>query len=211
MTSWADVRAMLKPFQVATAEAAIDGLWRDDTTSRFLVADEVGLGKTLVAKGVIAHLIEKLKAEGDDRIDIVYLCSNTAIARQNLLKLREFADGHEESADRLTKLVAAGGLRSKGVNIVALTPGTSFTVRASERAVLRTRLALRRTAPGVAQRARPARDRTREAILLLRNRRGVPRWRAGTPDSEKRPISTRGSHPRPFESFVIRSEDATAS
>ena len=34
MTSWADVRAMLKPFQVATAEAAIDGLWRDDTTSR---------------------------------------------------------------------------------------------------------------------------------------------------------------------------------
>ena len=32
-----------------------------------------------MAKGVIANLIEKLKAEGDDRIDIVYLCSNTAI------------------------------------------------------------------------------------------------------------------------------------
>lgn len=141
MTTWADVQLMLKPFQVATAEAAIDGLWRDDTTSRFLVADEVGLGKTLVAKGVIAHLIEKLQAAGDERIDIVYICSNTSIARQNLLKLREFADGHEESADRLTKLVAAGGLRSKGVNVVALTPGTSFTFghrsgQFSERALL---------------------------------------------------------------------------
>lgn len=141
MTSWTDVRSMLKPFQIATAEAAIDGLWREDTTSRFLVADEVGLGKTLVAKGVIAHLIEKLKAEGDDRIDIVYLCSNTAIARQNLKKLREFADEDAFSADRLTKLVAAPGLARSGVNVVALTPGTSFTFghrsgRFDERALL---------------------------------------------------------------------------
>jgi len=141
MTSWVDVCLMLKPFQIATAEAAIDGLWRDDTTSRFLVADEVGLGKTLVAKGVIAHLIEKLKALGDKRIDIVYLCSNTSIARQNLKKLREFADDNAMNADRLTKLVAAKGITRTGINVVALTPGTSFTFghrsgRFDERALL---------------------------------------------------------------------------
>ena len=127
MTSWADVRDGLKPFQVATTETAFHGLWHEDTTSRFLVADEVGLGKTLVAKGVIAKTIEHLQSLGDKRIDIVYICSNSSIARQNLLKLKEFADGHEESADRLTKLIAAKGLRDRGVNVIALTPGTSFT------------------------------------------------------------------------------------
>lgn len=127
VTSWAEVRDGLKPFQVATAETAFDGLWHDKTTSRFLVADEVGLGKTLVAKGVIAKTIEHLQSLGDTRIDIVYICSNSSIARQNLLKLKEFADGHEESADRLTKLIAAQGLRERGVNVIALTPGTSFT------------------------------------------------------------------------------------
>ena len=126
VTSWAEVRNGLKPFQVATTEAAFHGLWHEDTTSRFLVADEVGLGKTLVAKGVIAKTIEHLQSLGDKRIDIVYICSNSSIARQNLLKLKEFADGHEESADRLTKLIAAKGLRDRGVNVIALTPGTSF-------------------------------------------------------------------------------------
>jgi hypothetical protein len=44
---------------------------------RFLVADEVGLGKTLVAKGVIACAIEKLqRTPGSSRIDVVYICSN---------------------------------------------------------------------------------------------------------------------------------------
>ena len=76
---------------------------------------------------MIAKTIEKLSALGDKRIDIVYICSNSSIARQNLLKLKEFADGHEESADRLTKLIAAKGLRKRGVNVIALTPGTSFT------------------------------------------------------------------------------------
>ena len=64
MTSWVEVRDGLKPFQVATVDAAVHGLWHDDTTSRFLVADEVGLGKTLVAKGVIARLIEHLQQLG---------------------------------------------------------------------------------------------------------------------------------------------------
>ncbi|BAN04381.1 DEAD/DEAH box-containing ATP-dependent helicase [Ilumatobacter coccineus] len=139
--TWDDVRPTLKPFQANTVEAVFDGLFRESSSSRFLVADEVGLGKTLVAKGVVAKTIEHLHDLGDRRIDIVYICSSQSIARQNLRKFRDFADGAEESADRLTKLIAASGLRKKGVNVISLTPGTSFKFghrsgRFSERALL---------------------------------------------------------------------------
>ena len=41
----------LKDFQRRTVERVFDRLYRDDTPSRrFLVADEVGLGKTMVAR-----------------------------------------------------------------------------------------------------------------------------------------------------------------
>jgi hypothetical protein len=133
MLSWDEVTQTLKPFQIATTDAAFEGLWCDGTKSRFLVADEVGLGKTLVAKGIIARTIEKVRALGDERVDVVYICSNHAIARQNLRKLAGVVGRGKEDAetlthaDRLTMLVAAEGLAKKGVNIVGLTPGTSFT------------------------------------------------------------------------------------
>ena len=50
------------------------------------LADEVGLGKTLVARGVIAQVVDHLRQLGDKRVDIVYICSNAAIARHNLRK-----------------------------------------------------------------------------------------------------------------------------
>ena len=53
---------------------------------QFLVADEVGLGKTMVARGVIAKTIEALW-DRSKRIDILYICSNQAIAAQNLNRL----------------------------------------------------------------------------------------------------------------------------
>ena len=40
-----------KGFQLATAQAALQTLSADDGPRRFLVADEVGLGKTVVARG----------------------------------------------------------------------------------------------------------------------------------------------------------------
>ena len=63
MSGRPDVEALLaalKPFQRATVEHAVDRLWGDDPTDRFLVADEVGLGKTLIAKGVAARTIDRL-------------------------------------------------------------------------------------------------------------------------------------------------------
>src|SRR5215218_7382874 len=61
----------LKDFQRSTVDYTLRRLWLDDDwVKRFLVADEVGLGKTMVAKGVIAKTVDHLW-ETDKRIDIV--------------------------------------------------------------------------------------------------------------------------------------------
>ena len=101
----------LKSFQRRTVEHAFHRLFKaHDSTGRFLVADEVGLGKTLVARGIIARAIDHLWNEVE-RIDIVYICSNGSIARANLPKLQ--VGGAEERsfalATRLTMLATEPG------------------------------------------------------------------------------------------------------
>ncbi len=142
--------ATLKDFQVDTAEYVLRRLYDDnDPTDRFLVADEVGMGKTLVSRRVIAGAIERLQHNDSvDRIDIIYICSNADIARQNIAKLDVRGDGAKPLSTRITML--ATQLRdlnrkmpdgSKTVNLVAFTPGTSFdkghrSGRVEERALL---------------------------------------------------------------------------
>lgn len=139
--------APLKDFQRATADYVFRRLYRDqDAVRRFLIADEVGLGKTLVARGVIARTIEHLQ-DVVERVDIVYVCSNALIARQNLQRLRVEHRGHFELADRITMLPAtAHRLTANRINLISFTPGTSFelkrgTGQAQERALLRLVLA----------------------------------------------------------------------
>jgi hypothetical protein len=63
--------APLKTFQRRTVDYVFDRLYgENDPVRQFLVADEVGLGKTMVARGVIARTIEKLW-DSTDRIDIL--------------------------------------------------------------------------------------------------------------------------------------------
>lgn len=132
----------LKDFQRRTVEHVDRRLWDvADPARRFLLADEVGLGKTLVARGVIAKTIDRLWDKGD-RIDVIYICSSTQIARQNLPKLQVGSTQTIAHADRLTML--ATELRHIGdrrLNFVSFTPGTSFQVgssggRAPERVLL---------------------------------------------------------------------------
>lgn len=55
----ADALAPLKAFQRKTVDYVFDRFYSGpNTTRQFLVADEVGLGKTMVARGVIARMIE---------------------------------------------------------------------------------------------------------------------------------------------------------
>ena len=132
-----DVLRPLKGFQRRTVDHAFERLFlAEDGTSRFLVADEVGLGKTLVARGVIARAVEHLWEEVR-RIQIVYVCSNGEIARANLPKLRVGGEMERSYAlaTRLTELATElaprggrSGLLDSKLSLVSLTPSTSFTM-----------------------------------------------------------------------------------
>jgi len=121
----------LKDFQRRTAGWTFQRMFaEEDPATRFLIADEVGLGKTHVAKGVIAQVIDHLRRTGDARHDIVYVCSNAAIARQNVRKLVPEGIKPLEEIERLTMLPLAdldhGDSRRAGINLLAITPGTSL-------------------------------------------------------------------------------------
>jgi len=131
----AKVLAGLKPFQRDTVDHVFERLYHDPNGSRrFLISDEVGLGKTLVARGVIAKAIDHLwpKLPEIDRIDVVYICSNGAIARQNINRLNMMGREAAVHASRVTMLpTQLKGLRERKVNFVSFTPGTSFDLRSS--------------------------------------------------------------------------------
>ena len=140
----------LSDFQRATAQHAFHRLYLDpDSTRRFLVADETGLGKTHVAQEVIALAVEHLqKVDHVHRIDIVYVCSNAEIAAQNIRKLNITGSESPGFATRLSLLITRPELLKptvdgdgKPATFVAFTPATSFQFglqmgTARERAVL---------------------------------------------------------------------------
>jgi len=132
----------LKDFQRDTVDYIFRRLYTDaDSVSRFLIADEVGLGKTLVARGVIAKAVDHLW-DTVPRINVIYICSNLAIAHQNIDRLNITADRQFQFASRATLLpITLQQLRGNKLNFVSLTPGTSFHLRSRsgwqrERAVL---------------------------------------------------------------------------
>ena len=132
----------LKDFQRDTVEYVYQRLFLDgDNQRRFLIADEVGLGKTLVARGLIAKAIDHLWEKGD-RIDVVYICSNASIARQNINRLNVTGEESFEIASRITLLpVTIRDLKHRRLNFISFTPGTSFDLKSSlgqmdERALL---------------------------------------------------------------------------
>src|SRR5680860_1091396 len=142
------VLASLKDFQRNTADYVFQRLYEDaDGTSRFLVADEVGLGKTLVARGVIARAVRHLQEKQVKRIDVIYICSNADIAAQNIRRLTLPGFASFTRATRLTLLpLELRDLGRNRLNFVAFTPGTSFNLRSSmgtakERALLHVLLA----------------------------------------------------------------------
>ena len=128
------VLSSLKGFQRKTAEYVFDKLYRaEGSTRRFLIADEVGLGKTLVAAGVIAQTIEHLRENGVPRIDVIYICSNQAIARQNVDRIRRHLPiDTKPLAERITLLPYRLRTLDQQVNLIALTPGTSFNSASAE-------------------------------------------------------------------------------
>lgn len=117
-----------KGFQRATAEAALQTLTSRDGPRRFLVADEVGLGKTVVARTIVQEMMKGRRSP----LVVFYIASNLNIAHQNRAKLLELLSTEREQkdaaapADRLT-LAANGEKRPKHerLHLYTLTPDTS--------------------------------------------------------------------------------------
>ncbi|NYF96897.1 helicase [Janibacter cremeus] len=142
----------LMGFQRETVEHVFSALHGEGGSDRFLVADETGLGKSIVARGLVAKTIERLQDDTSvDRIDIVYVCSNMDLARQNIGRLNVTGEQEVAFSSRLTllgqhsaRLNQREGRRTfhgKPVNLVSFTPSTSFdpghqTGQARERALL---------------------------------------------------------------------------
>ena len=127
----------LKDFQKATVER-IDYLYRHGQR-RVLVSDEVGLGKTLIARGTVAKLARLRREEGDAFFKVVYICSNAAIADQNLRKLRVTQEAITESASssrlsmqhlNIFKQENDAELLNRYIQLIPLTPDTSFRMTA---------------------------------------------------------------------------------
>src|SRR5688572_13099864 len=118
--------ATLRQFQRETVDHVVQCLLDDKGSKRVLVADEVGLGKTLVARGVVAEFVERAW-EKVPRIDILYVCSNAALARENLKKLRVGgqAAGSVEATRFTLMPIAARQLHQK-LNFISITPGTAL-------------------------------------------------------------------------------------
>ena len=88
----ADALAGLKDFQRATVDTVYRQMYQENQRC-MLVADEVGLGKTIVAKGIIARRIQSRIINQEHRpLRVTYICSNQVIARENIRKLNLFPE-----------------------------------------------------------------------------------------------------------------------
>lgn len=115
-------------FQKCTAAWAIERLFGKThraPSGRVLIADEVGLGKTIVTKQICDRL-RTLYPRKD--IQIVYMTSSLDICRQNRRKLSH-SKAELVTADRITLLYAFKRIDSKArVTIFSMTPGTSLQI-----------------------------------------------------------------------------------
>ena len=140
----------LKDFQQATVER-VYSLYKKGQ-NRVLVADEVGLGKTLVAKGVIAKTARYYKEDlNDELFKVVYICSNQNIANQNIKIGRAQRLNSNQNINKLkiSRDVTVDGvtdtrlsmqhlkifeqehdqnIKDKYIQLIPLTPSTSFSM-----------------------------------------------------------------------------------
>src|SRR5450756_1619872 len=136
-----EILSGLKDFQRATVDRCYE-VYKSGQ-KRILVADEVGLGKTLVAKGVIAKVARWHQEENDKLFKVVYICSNQSIASQNIQKLYDGAtiDGVSDTRLSMQHLKVFeqendAKVLEKYIQLIPLTPATSFNMTNSSGSVI---------------------------------------------------------------------------
>ena len=132
----------LAEFQRRTVQVALERL-EATGPRRFLVADEVGLGKTIIARAVAEGLRESRR-----RLNVMYLCPSLEIVGQNRLKFVSLTGIEEKlyrpGEDRLALVPGSPPDEGQGFRIHTFTPETSLpgwkpgprTGRKAERALI---------------------------------------------------------------------------
>lgn len=115
-----------KPFQKAAVDVAVAAFADLASRRRFLIADEVGLGKTVVAKEVACRMAD----DGRRPLTIYYIANGHAVSHQNKSRVVGFLGDSQlqdaiKTPDRLS-LIALEKRPATPVLIYALTPATSF-------------------------------------------------------------------------------------
>lgn len=115
-----------KPFQEAAVDAACAAFADRAGRRRYLVADEVGLGKTVVAK----ELARRMSDGGGRPLTIYYIANGHAVSHQNKSRIVDFLEDSQlkkaiKTPDRLS-LIAIEKRPANPVLVYALTPATSF-------------------------------------------------------------------------------------
>ena len=125
-------------YQEDGAERIYKSLFEERNT-RYLLADEVGLGKTIIAARVIAKIYEN---SSNQPVRIGYICGNKALAKQNIRKLKErineaLKDDEKISFDTMKRqeLLSLAFLdlqeennQKKEIALYTVTPSTSINV-----------------------------------------------------------------------------------
>src|SRR4051812_39848963 len=125
-----DTNESLKDFQAKTVDYVYEQLY-EKGRRKMLIADEVGLGKTIVAKGLIAKSFKNYLDNYDSvkkenpTFNVVYICSNLALANQNIRKLNFTGIDScvEETINRLNYLALNEKEKPQLFKINSLTPG----------------------------------------------------------------------------------------
>lgn len=124
---------MLKDFQAETVKR-VDYLFRNKQ-NHVLVADEVGMGKTLIGRGVIVKTARQKIEEKCDLCKVVYICSNQNIANQNIRKLDITGRNIVESVSdtrlsmqhlKIMEQASDEAVKDGFIQLIPLTPETSF-------------------------------------------------------------------------------------
>src|ERR1700737_2985866 len=116
-----------KPFQSAAIAVACSSFKAKQGSKRFLVADEVGLGKTVVAQQIIEQLTD---ANRRTPFIVYYITNGQRVAHQHRDRLLDFSDPAIQKAaiskaDRLN-MIPLSPVPKTPVAVFSLTPGTSF-------------------------------------------------------------------------------------
>lgn len=119
-----------KDFQQATANRILE-VFRSGQ-NRILLADEVGLGKTIIASDVVRQVADWHRNEmHDDHFKVIYICSNINIANQNARKLG-VSELMNVSESRLSmqhlKIYQNKKSNHSYEQLIPLTPATSFSM-----------------------------------------------------------------------------------